>query len=154
MSDPQKKFGKGARRVYRILIVICTLALILAVFMYYSYERNGMGMDSKYSELPKKEESNSIGIKKDSLTGFVVATGMQETINNCTNCHSAQLVTQNRMTREGWLATIRWMQESQNLWELGDNEPIILEYLSTYYAPEEKGRRAPLRDIEWYLFED
>jgi len=75
---------------------------------------------------------------------------MQETINNCTTCHSAELVTQNKMTRDGWLATIRWMQESQNLWDLGQNEDLILDYLAKNYAPEDTGRRRSLGKIEWY----
>ncbi|MEH6680090.1 MAG: monoheme cytochrome C [Sediminicola sp.] len=83
-------------------------------------------------------------------TGFKVGEGMQEVINNCTSCHSSKLVTQNRMDREGWINTIRWMQETQNLWDLGPNEEIIVEYLSKHYSPVEKGRREPLKNVEWY----
>lgn len=87
-------------------------------------------------------------------TGFVEGEGLMTVVNNCTNCHSAKLVTQNRMSREGWEATIRWMQETQNLWDLGNNEPIILDYLANYYAPQKKGRRQNLSDIEWYVLEE
>ncbi|MCM5662912.1 monoheme cytochrome C [Galbibacter mesophilus] len=83
-------------------------------------------------------------------TGFVEDDGLEAVINNCTNCHSAKLVTQNRMSKENWLATIRWMQETQNLWDLGDDEPLILDYLATNYAPKEKGRRANLEIEDWY----
>ncbi|MEM9647190.1 MAG: monoheme cytochrome C [Bacteroidota bacterium] len=83
-------------------------------------------------------------------TGFVEDEGMKVTIQNCTNCHSAKLVTQNRMNREGWEATIRWMQETQNLWDLGNNEELILAYLAKNYAPISKGRRQNLKDVEWY----
>ena len=83
-------------------------------------------------------------------TGFVEGEGLTSVINNCTNCHSAKLVTQNRMTKEQWQATIHWMQETQNLWDLGDNEEIILNYLATHYAPTKEGRRKNLQDIEWY----
>ena len=62
----------------------------------------------------------------------------------CVVCHSLQLVTQNRADREGWLAMIRWMQEKQGLWPLGENEDKILDYLSTYYGPTKSFRRAPL----------
>lgn len=65
-------------------------------------------------------------------------------IAHCTTCHSPALITQNRMTREGWLKTIRWMQDKQGLWPLGDHEEIVLNYLETYYFPEETGRRKPL----------
>jgi hypothetical protein len=83
-------------------------------------------------------------------TGFVEGEGLQLVINNCTTCHSAKLVTQNRMSKERWKATIRWMQETQNLWNLGANEEIIIDYLATYYAPTEKGRRPNLDTIDWY----
>ena len=83
-------------------------------------------------------------------TGFAEGEGLTTVINNCTNCHSAKLVTQNRMTKEQWQATIHWMQETQNLWDLGDNEEIILNYLATHYAPTKEGRRKNLQDIEWY----
>jgi hypothetical protein len=45
------------------------------------------------------------------------------------------------------------MQSTQGLWDLGEAEPIILDYLATHYAPEESGRRAAidLDAIEWYI---
>ncbi|HHG86034.1 MAG TPA: monoheme cytochrome C [Bacteroidetes bacterium] len=69
---------------------------------------------------------------------------------SCTSCHSGKLITQNRMSRDSWLTTIRWMQKTQNLSPLGDNEVLILDYLEKYYAPNKKGRRANLTNIEWY----
>jgi hypothetical protein len=48
---------------------------------------------------------------------------------------------------------IRWMQATQNLWDLGANEGIILDYLAKHYAPQNTGRRAPLTDITWYELE-
>ena len=75
-------------------------------------------------------------------------------VNNCTNCHSAKVVTQNRMNTERWNATIKWMQETQNLWDLGGNQEVIVNYLVTNYPPIDKGRRMILTDIEWYELED
>ena len=83
-------------------------------------------------------------------TGLVYAKGFAIVNGTCTACHSAKLVTQNRATRQGWSEMIDWMQETQGLWDLGENEKEILDYLSTYYAPERKGRRANLEAIEWY----
>lgn len=83
-------------------------------------------------------------------TGFVEADGLMETVNNCTNCHSSELVLQNRLSKEGWIANIRWMQETQNLWDLGANEEIIVDYLVKNYPIIKKGRRGALTDIEWY----
>ena len=54
------------------------------------------------------------------------------------------------MGEEQWNATIRWMQKTQGLWPLGDNQKIIVDYLRKNYPPLEKGRRVPLANIEWY----
>lgn len=87
-------------------------------------------------------------------TGLLDGEGLNLVIAHCTACHSAQLVTQNRADREGWKKMIVWMQETQNLWDLGTQEETILNYLAKNYAPEEvefaKFRRAPLGDVEWY----
>lgn len=80
----------------------------------------------------------------DEASGLVIAPGFEQTKATCTVCHSAKLITQSRADREGWLAMIRWMQETQNLWPLGPNEPIILDYLAENYAPAFSGRRPNL----------
>ncbi|MGF1564600.1 MAG: monoheme cytochrome C [Flavobacteriales bacterium] len=87
-------------------------------------------------------------------TGLIVDDGFIQVKASCTSCHSANLITQNRADRKGWEKMIRWMQETQNLWDLGPNEPIILDYLAKNYAPVDKGRRANLSNIEWYALED
>ncbi len=50
---------------------------------------------------------------------------------------------------------IRWMQATQGLHDLGENEDAIVKYLAAHYAPQEVGRRAALdmEAIEWYLLE-
>lgn len=63
---------------------------------------------------------------------------------HCTACHSASIIVQNRLSREGWKETIRWMQEKQGLWPLGQHEKIILDYLEKHYYPVDSGRRKPL----------
>jgi hypothetical protein len=89
------------------------------------------------------------------VSGLIAAPGYDLVRTNCTICHSAKLVTQNRATREGWAQMIDWMQETQGLWDLGKNEPKILDYLAANYAPEEVGRRSSLdvEAIEWYVLE-
>jgi hypothetical protein len=80
----------------------------------------------------------------DPITGFVIGEYYEVVRAHCTACHSAKLVTQNRMTRESWLETIRWMQKSQGLWPLGAQEHNILDYLETYYSPIAISRRPPI----------
>jgi hypothetical protein len=80
----------------------------------------------------------------DARTGLVIAPGFEVVSVQCTVCHSAKLITQNRADRDGWLAMIRWMQDTQGLWSLGDNEPLVLDYLAKQYGPLAEGRRPPL----------
>jgi hypothetical protein len=79
----------------------------------------------------------------DEKTGLVVAPGFEQVRAQCTACHSARLVTQNRADRDGWLDMIRWMQASQGLWPLGGDEALILDYLADNYGPVRVGRRPP-----------
>jgi len=76
--------------------------------------------------------------------GLVRAEGYTIVSQQCTVCHSAGLITRSRASREGWLAMIRWMQEKQGLWPLGENESVILDYLEANYSPRSQGRRPPL----------
>ena len=92
--------------------------------------------------------------KKSAFAGFaaglIEAEGVTQVVNNCTQCHSTAIISQNRLNEEGWRQLIIWMQETQNLWDLGDNEQIIIDYLVANYPPLQKGRRANLADVEWY----
>ncbi|MEQ9414877.1 MAG: hypothetical protein RIF39_13655 [Cyclobacteriaceae bacterium] len=83
-------------------------------------------------------------------TGLVDAEGLMTVVNNCTYCHSAKIILQNKMNTERWNATIKWMQETQNLGDLGSNQEVIVNYLVTNYPPEMVGRRANLTNIDWY----
>ncbi|MEP4149226.1 MAG: hypothetical protein ABJL54_18550 [Halioglobus sp.] len=77
----------------------------------------------------------------DDKTGLIVAPGFEVVSVQCTVCHSAALISQNRADREGWVAIIRWMQETQGLWPLGEQEQVVLDYLSTHYGRSVSGRR-------------
>ena len=67
---------------------------------------------------------------------------------HCSACHSLALVYQNRMTRDGWISTIRWMQEKQGLWDLGEAEEPILDYLEENYGVADiPWRRKPLEHL-------
>ena len=88
------------------------------------------------------------GIEVES--GLIYDKGYLLVKQNCANCHSLELVTQNNASRAGWEENIRWMQETQGLWDLGTSEGPILDYLSKNYGPKESSRRANLKNIEWY----
>lgn len=87
-------------------------------------------------------------------TGLIDDEGLMTVVNNCTNCHSSKLVTQNRMNKERWAEKINWMQTTQGLWDLGKNETVIIDYLVKNYPPLVKGRRQTLTNIDWYILEE
>jgi hypothetical protein len=87
----------------------------------------------------------------DPESGLVIDEQLIVVKGQCTACHSAKLISMNRFTREGWKEKITWMQQTQNLWDLGEAEPAILDYLAKYYSPEPRAsRRINLENIEWY----
>lgn len=92
--------------------------------------------------------------KKDKETGLVVDENLYMVKAQCTSCHSSKLILANRFTRDGWKQKIRWMQANHNLWELGDTEKQVLDYLEKNYSPTASvARRAALKDIKWYKLE-
>ena len=81
----------------------------------------------------------------DPATGLVIDDHWELVRAHCIACHSTQLVTQNRGSRETWLALIRWMQDSQGLWAFdATTETAILDYLEKNYAPLPASRRMAL----------
>lgn len=164
MMEPLPDFQKNARAIYRMLAMVFGFFLVIASLLIYvmlnpdlSAFRPGpeTAMQSEPASAPQDPDDYDKVVEGIHVrTGFVAEEGYMTVVNNCTNCHSALLVTQNRMSLEGWQATIRWMQKTQNLWDLGKNEEIILKYLSTYYAPQKKGRRQNLENIDWYVLEE
>ncbi|MEX0274987.1 MAG: monoheme cytochrome C [Flavobacteriaceae bacterium] len=162
MGERDGHFRKSVDGIYRLMAILFAIFGLFALFLVYlmfdptlsAFQAEEPPLEpiligTTGSEAYDKIE-NGIHIR----TGFVEGEGMMLVVNNCTNCHSAQLVTQNRMTRDGWKATIKWMQETQNLWDLGNNEEAILDYLSTHYAPKDKGRRQHLENIDWYVLQE
>ena len=132
------------------------LVLSLGLFLITWIQSDSDSSKDSGKEAAELTELDSLAISQDGKdrdpeTQLVLGTGFEIVKGNCTNCHSSALIIQNRFTREGWKAKIEWMQETQGLWPLGESEDVILDYLAEHYAPEAYvGRRAPLKDIEWY----
>ncbi|TMM57479.1 monoheme cytochrome C [Maribacter algarum] len=146
------------RSLFAFLIAFCIIAIGLITYIknpnLFNNDSKSAETESEYVAIPQDDDFDKIENGIHVRTGFVEAEGLMETVNNCTNCHSSELVLQNRMSKERWIATIRWMQETQNLWDLGGNEAIIVDYLVTNYPVIAKGRRSALTDIQWYELED
>ncbi|MFT6370884.1 MAG: hypothetical protein ACJAWH_001968 [Maribacter sp.] len=160
MEDKSSTFKKSKGGGYKLTIIIwCFIGIITVVGIYILVDPSLSTVKSQTPDetvvaLSEEDDFDKIENGIHVRTGFINAPGLMETVNNCTNCHSSKLVTQNRMNKERWTATIHWMQETQNLWDLGKNEAIIVDYLVTNYPPLEIGRRKNLADIEWYILEE
>lgn len=149
-------FLKKIAKAYRAILII-TIAAVLLPFVAYFFVMRETEEPEVSTEVRTVDMANVSEEVKDGIhvpSGFIANEGFKTVLANCTNCHSSKLVIQNRATREGWESMIRWMQRTQKLWDLGENEDIILDYLSKNYAPQKKGRRAALSNVEWYVLED
>lgn len=153
-----EEFRKQIKKVYHQLMLLFSLFIIVgALLIYYMIDPNFSAFKSEDNTLvavsiedDEDKIENGIHIR----TGLIEAEGLMTVVNNCTNCHSAKLVIQNRMNTERWNTTIKWMQDTQNLWDLGGNQKIIVDYLVTNYPVKDVGRRAILTNIDWYELED
>lgn len=86
----------------------------------------------------------------DSATGLIVDRGWNTVRTHCTVCHSAKFITFQRGDRKSWAAMIKWMQNTQGLWQFdATTEDTILTYLSKNYPPGKSSRRRnlPPRDL-------
>ncbi len=146
----EKKFREQVKVLYhRLLLMFSLIVLIIIGTALYVITRDEKKQDVIVKNIIE-DTTNKIENGIHVRTGLVEGDGLMQVINNCISCHSSKLITQNRMSEEMWLGTIKWMQKTQNLHDLGENEDIIVKYLATYYAPQEKGRRETLNNIEWY----
>ncbi|NNF02561.1 MAG: monoheme cytochrome C [Bacteroidia bacterium] len=141
---------KSSKRLTMLTVSLILVAVILILTLEYEiFKTNDPVVEE--NELPEFSEDVKDGIHVQS--GLIAEGDYKLVYQNCGGCHSHRLVVQNRATAEGWSDIIKWMQESHNLWDLGDNQDKIIEYLSTNYGPESKGRREKLTNVDWYLLE-
>ena len=95
------------------------------------------------SDLSAKEKRN--------YQGLPPGDGVDLVLENCTACHSTEIIRENHMSRKAWDETITWMQEKQGLWELGKDRKIILDYLSKAQG-EEKNKATGREGNSMYEF--
>ena len=94
-------------------------------------------------------------VKIDAESGMINDPNLMMVKAQCTACHSSKLILQHRFTRAGWVERIRWMQKYHKLWDLGESEKVVLDYLEKNYGPENAAnigtfRRQPLKSVQWY----
>ena len=140
-----------------LAIFITALFLLLAIWLYAAQvlpkiqKRNAesAAADEKWTQ----QQANA-GLVKDGFdvaTGLIADTHYQLVKKYCTRCHSPKLITQNHADRAEWKKIIVWMQNTQNLGNLGKDEALILDYLSKNYGYVKRARRQSLKNINWYF---
>ncbi len=151
----KENFEGQIKSLGRLLVTFAFLLILFIGGMLYIKNNPSILIPSEEYEVLPANETTLVELDEATIaqSGFVNAQGVSQVIQNCTQCHSAKLVTQNRMSKEGWESTITWMQETQNLWDLGDKEEMIVAYLAKNYGPVSKGRRENLTNVEWYELE-
>ena len=150
-------FNKLIKKVHHLMLLLFSLFVITGGLLVYYMNNPDFFTFKEQPEIqvvaePVDEDRIENGIHV--RTGFVDAEGMMAVVRNCTYCHSSKLILQNRMNVERWNATIKWMQETQNLWDLGKNQEVIVNYLVSNYPPIDTGRRAILKKTDWYVLKE
>lgn len=145
---------KNVKRNTGILIALLIIVLVILGLLFFFEEEEISQREDGFRDadapIPEEQIGGKIENGIHAETGLIEAEGLNLVIGHCTACHSAKIITQNAADREGWEKMIRWMQDTQNLWDLGEHEEIILDYLAENYAPKKRGRKPPLGEIEWY----
>lgn len=139
----------------KIINVYILVGTILITFLAFKQSKES----TPQSALKTQNSYLSDSLTIDSETGLINDTNLMMVKAQCTACHNTQLIQQHRFTREGWKDKIRWMQKNHKLWDLGESEKVVLDYLEKYYSPkmasqEILNRRELLKKIEWYKLEE
>ena len=137
-------------KMLKITLVISFLFIGLASFH--------AGQVSEISTSNKNSTMRADTARIDAETGMIDDPNLMMVKAQCTACHSSKLILQHRFTRAGWLDRIRWMQQYHKLWDLGESEKVVLDYLETHYSPANPlnnnvFRQKPLPAATWYKLE-
>ena len=142
---PSSKWLSMGFDVSAMLLLFLFIGLFLYAFQFLP-EAQVSPSNPKIARQTEELVEDGIHLK----SGLIVDKGYELVLNNCGACHSYKLVTQNSASADGWTETIRWMQETQKLWDLGENEVLIVAYLAKNYGVKKASRRLPLDKVEWY----
>ncbi|MCP4438427.1 MAG: monoheme cytochrome C [Aureispira sp.] len=150
----QPTYKEWRRRFDRLFIGLTVIFILLFLYGggFLSQIQFGSPKTTEKTtvEHTAEDELNKIENGIHLRSGLIVDEGYKLIIQNCGNCHSLKLVTQNSASKEGWIETIEWMQETQKLGDLGENRDAIVNYLAKNYGIKKSGRRSNLKNIDWY----
>ena len=76
---------------------------------------------------------NVVAQEEINFQGLPLGKGIKLVLENCTVCHSTDIILQNHMSRKNWKKTIALMQQERGMAKLKkQDQKIILDYLSKY----------------------
>ena len=76
---------------------------------------------------------NVVAQEEINFQGLPLGKGVKLVLDNCTVCHSTDIILQNHMSRKNWNKTITLMQQKRGMAKLKkQDQKIILDYLSKY----------------------
>ncbi|MCA1751736.1 MAG: monoheme cytochrome C [Cryomorphaceae bacterium] len=139
----------------RNFIVLMVLMTVLSAAIAFTDKNEGGNAQRALAVEKEEPVPDFMAEVKDGIhvpSGLKAGTHLELVLGNCLACHSADVIRNTRLSKEGWNSIIEWMQEKQNLWDLGNNHDKIVAYLSENYAPEAQGRRRNLaiKANDWY----
>ena len=83
---------------------------------------------------------NVVAQEEINFQGLPLGKGIKLVLENCTVCHSTDIILQNHMNRKNWKKTITLMQQERGMAKLNkQDQKIILDYLSKYQGVEGDG---------------
>jgi hypothetical protein len=117
------------------------------------FQKNQVEFVEQIAQDSEWEEDYEIEDGKEVSTGLWVDKNWTLVKRHCTQCHTTKIITQNRASKEGWAGMILWMQETQNLWDLGEDLEGVLDYLSRNYGVATNGVNSEMVIEQWYEIE-
>ena len=76
---------------------------------------------------------NVVAQEEINFQGLPLGKGIKLVLENCTVCHSTDIILQNHMSKKNWKKTITLMQQERGMAKLKkQDQKIILDYLSKY----------------------
>ena len=76
---------------------------------------------------------NVVAQEEINFQGLPLGKGIKLVLENCTVCHSTDIILQNHMSRKNWKKTIALMQQERGMVKLKkQDQKLILDYLSKY----------------------
>jgi hypothetical protein len=102
--ENQKAFNEQIKAIYRLLMVLFSLFVLAGgALVYYANNPSAFNFSSNSDTVAAVPEEVDEDLIVDGIhvrTGLIDDEGLMVVVNNCTNCHSAKIVTQNRMNEE------------------------------------------------------